>query len=162
MLHSGTKVITKLVESLGYKLSEYEGKVVIIENDPIVENVITKLENYNTRKSIYEFLIARRKGDLINQKIALKELSEPIETLVKKYKKEYNHEIKNIFSNISEMLQCIRHDPEEKKKEKPFYYNDLEKWYDITFDQFLFVLGFECVLNGQKEFKYNSINIIEE
>ena len=146
-------VIYKLVESLGYKYDDYEGMVVIVENDPIVENVVTKLENSNARKSIYEFLIARRKGNLNEQKKALKTLSEPVETIVKRCRKNYSGEVKNIFSNISEILQCIRHDQEVKEKEFPFYYENSKKWYDITFDQFLFVLGFEQIINQQKDFK---------
>lgn len=135
--------IRVLIEHFNYEIREFddEEKVLIVEKNPAATAVSEIVEN-NVSKAVIEYNHFTMKGKLDEKQKILKLLGDKFEG-----KQE---ELKNINSTLEENTRFmlnnvnIRHNNTEGKSKKKaicdMEVNELEKWYDETYQ--LLLLGF--------------------
>lgn len=133
--------IEGVLEELNYKMEKVEDKYLIVEKDIIATSVAEK--NPDICGDIIEYRRFNLKGEVETKKAIILKLAEKIEPLRKKFKgTSYNmvmEELQMILNNLN-----LRHNNLEGTNKKEYIVNmskeELEKWYDKTYDMILCVL----------------------
>ena len=131
--------INNLLEDLNYEIYiSKDEQLIIIEKDNIVSaiaEVIPEISN-----DVIEYRRVILKGNIEAKQAILKKLSNKVEPLKNKFK---NTEYKNMIEDVNFLLNNlnIRHNNLEGNKRQEYTvnmsYEDLEKWYDRTYDAIL-------------------------
>ena len=100
----------------------------------------------NTRDKIYRYLMIRY-GRVDEKRECIKSLADDVELICKKYSSIAE------YDKLKQFIQCARHTKDDPKKEFPFYYEDEEKWLDMTFEMIIGILAFTKTKDIVKEIK---------
>lgn len=147
--------IYRLLEDLNYEVRKNnEDQFVIIEKDKLVTAVAET--NPDICDDVIEYRRVILKGNCEAKREILKILSNKIEPYKEKFK---NTEYKNMIEDINFLLNNlnIRHNNVEGSKKQQYTIDmkkeDLEKWYDKTYDMILGAIILERYVDIKKEIK---------
>lgn len=146
--------IEGLLEDLNYIIKKVEDKYVIVEKDIIATAIAEK--NPDIANDIIEYRRFNLKGDIETKKAIILKLADKIEPMRKKFKgTSYN----SIMEDVQMMLNNLnlRHNNLEGKNKKEYTatisLEELENWYDKTYDMILGVLSLNDYLNSNDKIK---------
>ena len=133
--------IESIVDELGYNIQKNNDVYQIIEKDIIAVAVAEK--NSNISEKVISYRRFSLKGDLETKKEIILKLAEKIEPLRSKFKStSYNmlmDDVQMLLNNLN-----LRHNNLEGVNKKDYLIsmndNELEKWYDRTYDMILGII----------------------
>lgn len=144
--------ILDLLEDLNYEIKiNNKEQFVIIEKDKMTTAVAEKFSDITD--TVIEYRRFSLKGNIEGKKAILSRLSEKIEPLRQKFN---STEYKSIIDDINMLLNNlnIRHNNLEGKYKKEYTINmakeDLENWYNTTYDLILNALMLEDYIDNKK------------
>lgn len=146
--------IEGLLEDLNYIIKKVDDKYLIVEKDIIATSIAEK--NPDIANDIIEYRRFNLKGDIETKKAIILKLADKIEPLRKKFKgTSYN----SIMEDVQMMLNNLnlRHNNLEGKNKKEYTVTisseELENWYDKTYDMILGILSLNEYLDSNNKIK---------
>lgn len=133
-------------EKIGYAFVKEDNNTFrVMLKHPEAEAVALSVKE-STRDKIYRYLMIRY-GRVEEKRECIKSLADDVEVSCKKYSgiAEYD--------KLKQFIQCVRHTKDDPKKEFPFYYENEEKWLDMTFEMIIGILAFTKTKDIVKEIK---------
>lgn len=133
-------------EKIGYAFVKEDNNTFrVMLKHPEAEAVALSVKE-STRDKIYRYLMIRY-GRVEEKRECIKSLADDVEVSCKKYSgiAEYD--------KLKQFIQCVRHTKDNPKKEFPFYYENEEKWLDMTFEMIIGILAFTKTKDIVKEIK---------
>lgn len=155
LLNTLKENIFELVEDLNYEICCNEDfQHIIIEKNSLtsaVAEIIPSITNL-----VIEYRRFNLKGDIESKRSILKELADKIEPLNKKFKStEFNNFIEDIGTLLNNLN--IRHNNIEGKNKKQYIVDmkseELEEWYDKTYDMILVALLIDKYIDDKSKIK---------
>lgn len=147
--------ILELTEDLNYEIYCNEDfQNIIIEKNPLTSSIA---ENFpDITDSVIEYRRFRLKGDIESKRSILKELANKFEPLSIKLKStefnSFSDDIGTLLNNLN-----IRHNNFEGKSKKQYIVdmknNELEEWYDKTYDMILVALLIDKYIDDKSKIK---------